>query len=100
MELGAAARKKPPLQQQLTIYRKRFEIAEFAKTESLEAKAGYKHLTDMIKFEELLSNCKMAIERVVNLQVEFWAQVANQLPDLNVMPVSYTHLTLPTTPYV
>ena len=37
------------------------------------------------EFEELLENCQHTIEKVANFQVEFWIQVANQLPDLNIL---------------
>jgi len=87
IQLGMAEKKKPSLQQQLTIYRKKFEVAEYIKATSKETKAEYKHLTDLITFEELFNKCKAAIEKVVSLQIEFWAQVSNQIPDLNLMHV-------------
>ena len=33
----------------------------------------------------MLNECQKSIENVTNLQVEFWVQVTNQLPDLNVL---------------
>ena len=32
-----------------------------------------------------MSSCQKSIEKVANYQVEFWAQVAKQLPDLNIL---------------
>lgn len=85
IEFGGATKRKPTLQQQLTIYRKKSEIEESLKGIAVKGKGEYRHLTDVLRFEELLGDCKGAIERVVNLQGEFWAQVGNQTPDLNVM---------------
>eukprot|EP00826_Nyctotherus_ovalis_P038584 TRINITY_DN3624_c0_g1_i1.p1 TRINITY_DN3624_c0_g1~~TRINITY_DN3624_c0_g1_i1.p1 ORF type:complete len:338 (-),score=66.20 TRINITY_DN3624_c0_g1_i1:290-1303(-) len=85
IEFGTATKRKITLQQQLAVYRKKDEIEESLKGVVMKGMGEYRYLTDVLRFEELFGDCKGAIEKVVNLQGEFWAQVGNQTPDLNVM---------------
>eukprot|EP00826_Nyctotherus_ovalis_P013474 TRINITY_DN13648_c0_g1_i2.p1 TRINITY_DN13648_c0_g1~~TRINITY_DN13648_c0_g1_i2.p1 ORF type:complete len:143 (+),score=60.15 TRINITY_DN13648_c0_g1_i2:395-823(+) len=134
LELNLARKQKQSLKLQFMIYRQRATIEEFVRGEATGQKDAYNQLVNIIEFERLHEECQKAIEREANLQIEFWAQVANQMPDLNILhdmvnkifsamaeveeiwkklceinpnhsksmskTVSYTHLTLPTTPYV
>ena len=85
VELNLVTKKKPSLKQEFNIHRQKSEIEEFIKQESAQSKDYCKQLTNIIKFEELLTDCRKCIDKVVNYQIEFWSQVANQLPDLNVL---------------
>ena len=85
VELNIAGKKKPSLQQQFTIYRYKYVIENHIKVESLQAKDIYTQLTNVTEFEKLLGECQKAIEKVCNFQIEFWSQIANQLPDLNIL---------------
>lgn len=82
IELNTAMKKKPSLRQEFAIFKLRFEIERQIR---LEAKENYSQLTNVVKFEELLKDCHMTIERVANTQIEFWAQVCNQRPDFDVL---------------
>jgi hypothetical protein len=83
--LSASAKAKPSLQQQFAIYRSKSIIENAIKAESAQAKDIYSQLTNVIEFERLVSECQKAIERVCNFQIEFWSQLANQMPDLNIL---------------
>ena len=85
VQLGVSSKAKPSLQQQFAIYRAKNSIENFIKTESSQAKDIYTQLTNVIEFERLVSECQKAIERVCNFQIEFWSQLANQMPDLNIL---------------
>eukprot|EP01022_Parablepharisma_sp_SALTPOND_P000297 TRINITY_DN1012_c0_g2_i1.p1 TRINITY_DN1012_c0_g2~~TRINITY_DN1012_c0_g2_i1.p1 ORF type:complete len:1372 (-),score=229.35 TRINITY_DN1012_c0_g2_i1:10269-14384(-) len=85
VELNIASKKKPSLQQQFTIYRYKYNIENHIKAESMQAKDIYMQLTNVTEFERLLGECQKAIEKVCNFQIEFWSQIANQLPDLNIL---------------
>ncbi len=85
VELNIAAKKKPSLQQQFTIFRYKSAIENHIKAESTQAKDIYMQLTNVTEFERLLGDCQKAIEKVCNFQIEFWSQIANQLPDLNIL---------------
>lgn len=39
----------------------------------------------MIEFERLLGEMQKAIEKVCNLQVEFWTHLTTVVPDLNIL---------------
>lgn len=85
VELNFASKKKPSLKQQFDIHRQKMEIEEYIKLESSLCKDSYNQLTNVVSFEELLIECRKSIDKVANYQIELWSQVANQLPDLNVL---------------
>ena len=84
-ELGNAAKRKPSIQQQFAIFRSRSLIENFIQQESSQAKDIYSQLTNVIEFERLLGECQKAIEKVCNVQIEFWSQLSNVMPDLNIL---------------
>lgn len=45
----------------------------------------YPELTNVIEFERLFAEMQKAIEKVCNLQVEFWIHLATVVPDLNIL---------------
>lgn len=83
--LNLSSKKKPSLQQQFSIFRYKTLIVEYIVSEDTQNNDMYPHLTDVIEFERLLQECQKAIERVCNQQIEFWTQIANQMPDLNIL---------------
>jgi len=85
VELNIAAKKKPSLHQQFTMFRYKSSIENHIKAESTQAKDIYLQLTNVTEFERLLGECQKTIEKVCNFQIEFWSQIANQLPDLNIL---------------
>ena len=84
-ELDLAIKKKPTLQQLFTIYRRRNAIEEYIRSNDSYEENDFDCLVNVIEFEEILSEFQKKIESIANLQVEFWAQVTNQLPDLNIL---------------
>lgn len=85
LELNSATKKKPSIQLQFVIHRERNLIENYIKQESEKVAAVYNNLARVVEFEELLNSCQQSIEKVVNYQIEFWSQVTNQLPDLNIL---------------
>ena len=85
LELNSCLKKKPSLKDQFTIFRYKKLIENFIIEESSKAKDMYAQLTNVVEFETLLTECQKAIEKVCNMQMEFWSQVTNQLPDLNIL---------------
>ena len=85
IELNIACKKFPSTKQQFEIYRQKSEIENYIRDETLNSKDSYTKLINIIYFEELLNECQKSIENVANSQVEFWVQVTNQLPDLNIL---------------
>jgi len=85
LELDLAAKKKPSLKEQFVIHRLKVRIENSIKKESVQGKDTYDQLINVIKFEKLLEECQKAIEIVADSQVEFWRQIVNQLPDLNIL---------------
>ena len=85
IELNLSSKKKPSLQQQFSIFRFKDQIEDYIESEETQNKDMYAHLTNVIEFERLLQECQKAIERVCNQQIEFWTQIANQMPDLNIL---------------
>jgi len=85
VELNNACRKEPSLKLQFIIYHERKFIEEYVKAESERANEAYDNLINITEFEELFNNFQQAIEKVTNYQIEFWSQVSNQLPDLNIL---------------
>jgi hypothetical protein len=85
LSLDQVGKQKLSLKLQFMIYRQKTAIQSFIKKESTEQKDAYNKLINVIEFEILNEDCQKAIEKVVNLQIEFWAQVANQVPDLNIL---------------
>ena len=73
------------MQQQFAIYRNKSLIENYIKAEASQSKDIYTELTNVTEFERLLGECQKSIEKVCNLQIEFWTQLANQLPDLNIL---------------
>jgi hypothetical protein len=55
-------------------------IENHIKNQSLQTKDIYTQLTNVIKFEKVVSECQGSIEKVCNFQIEFWSQLANILP--------------------
>ena len=85
IELDIASKKKPSVQQSFNIYKMRVIIENSIKEDSKQGKGIYSQVTEVIHFEELLGDCQKTIEKVTNLQIEFWSQAMNQLPDLNTL---------------
>ena len=85
VELNNASRKNTTIKQDFEIYRLKAIIEDYIKQESTNIKDKYRGLVNVIEFEELLNECQQAIEKVASLQIEFWAQVSNQIPDLNIL---------------
>ena len=85
VDLNASIKKKPSIQQQFSIFRYKNAIENYIKAEDTQNKDMYTYLTSVIEFERLLMECQKAIERVCNQQIEFWTQIANQMPDLNIL---------------
>lgn len=85
VDLNTSVKKKPSLHQQFSIFRYKSAIESFVKAEATQSKDIYNQLTNVIEFEKLVSDCQKAIEKVCNFQIEFWTQIANQLPDLNIL---------------
>lgn len=85
VDLNFGSKKKPTLLQQFAIFRQKKFIESYIKAEANQSKDIYRQLTNVIEFEKLLNDCQKAIEGVCNLQIEFWTQIANQIPDLNIM---------------
>ena len=77
--------RSPSLQEKFAIYRKIKEIEAYIKDEEIEAKEECTKLAHVIKFEELMIECQRSIEGVANYQIEFWAQVITEFPDLNIL---------------
>ena len=51
----------------------------------MEHKYVYPELTNVIEFERLFGEMQKAIEKVCNLQVEFWTHLTTVVPDLNIL---------------
>lgn len=85
LELNSCSKKKPSLKDQFSIFRYKKLIENYILEESSKAKDIYAQLTNVVEFETLLTECQRSIEKVCNLQIEFWTQVTNQLPDLNIL---------------
>ena len=83
--LNQAGKQKLSFKFQFMIYRQKIAIQNFIEIESTKQKDGYNQLINLIEFERLNEDCQKKIEKVVNLQIEFWEQVANQVPDLNIL---------------
>ena len=45
----------------------------------------YPELTNVIEFERLFGEMQKAIEKVCNLEVEFWTHLTTVVPDLNIL---------------
>lgn len=85
VELDNAERKKPSLIQQFYLYRFRKIIENNIKSETKNLKSIYSKLHDVTSFESILLECQQAIEQVCNFQLEFWTQMQNAMPDLNIL---------------
>ena len=85
VELNIAIKKKPSLQQQFTIFRYRNIIEEYIIQDHQEHKHVYPELTNVIEFERLFGEMQKSIEKVCNLQVEFWTHLTTVVPDLNIL---------------
>lgn len=84
-ELNIAIKKKPSLQQQFTIFRYRNIIEDFLQQDHLEHKNVFPQLTNVIEFERLFGEMQKSIEKVCNLQIEFWTHLTTVVPDLNIL---------------
>ena len=85
LEWNVAEKKKPSFKEQFEIYRQRSIIEKYIRSESAKENDSYTQLTEIIKFEMILDECQKSIEKVANFQIEFWSQVAAQIPDLNIL---------------
>jgi len=85
LELSIAEKKKLSFIQEFMVYRRKIMMEISIQADSKESKTGYDQLTNVTEYEELLINLKKGIEKVASFQAEFWAQVGNQLPDLNIL---------------
>jgi GTP1/Obg family GTP-binding protein len=45
----------------------------------------YPELSNVIEFERLFSEMNRAMEKVCNIQVEFWTHLTTVVPDLNIL---------------
>ena len=52
---------------------------------SKQKNVKYSQLINVIDFDELMISCQKSIEKVTTAQFDFWKQVMNQVPDLNVL---------------
>ena len=84
-ELDSIDPRKISLKQQLTVFRYKDMIATHIASEAEEGKGMYMQLTNIVEFERLLEECQKMIENICNVQIEFWAQIAAQVPDLNIL---------------
>lgn len=85
IELNICIQKNPSWPQQFINFRTQVLIETFIKEESSESKDIYSELTNVIDFEKLVNECQKSIEAVCFNQIEFWVQVTNPIPDLNVL---------------
>ena len=85
IELNIAQKKKPSLQQQFTIFRYKNIIEEYIQQDHVDHKHVYPELSNVIEFERLFGEMQRAIEKVCNLQVEFWTHLTTVVPDLNIL---------------
>ena len=51
----------------------------------MEHKSVYPELSNVIEFERLFGEMQRAIEKVCNIQVEFWTHLTTVVPDLNIL---------------
>jgi len=92
LQVNIAEKKKPTFSEEFALHKRKAIMEILVKEKSKEAKSIYTQLTNITEYEELLVNCQKAIERVVTFQADFWAQVANQLPDLNILRTLSKHI--------
>jgi len=85
VELNIAIKKKPSLQQQFTIFRYKQFIEDYIIQDHKENQHVYPELTNVIEFERLFGEMQKSIEKVCNLQVEFWTHLTTVVPDSNVL---------------
>jgi DNA repair ATPase RecN len=85
VELTLAEKKKLTFIQEFLVYRRKIMMELFIREESKEANNAYAQLTNATEYEDLLGNLQREIEKVASHQAEFWAQVGNALPDLNIL---------------
>ncbi len=83
IELSLAKNMKPSLSEQFRIFvYSEFIIKAVAKT----SKDGlYSPLTSVIQYEELEGQCRKEMEKVSQLQIDFWNHINTSVPDLNVL---------------
>lgn len=51
----------------------------------MDHKHVYPELSNVIEFERIFGEMQRAIEKVCNLQVEFWTHLTTVVPDLNIL---------------
>lgn len=85
IELDYAIKKSPSIQQQFIIYKNERQIEDYISSQAIHDKESYRQLTHVIEFEEIIEECQRTIEKIGNFQIEFWAQIINQVPDLNIL---------------
>ena len=51
----------------------------------MEHKHVYPELSNVVEFERLFGEMQKAIEKVCNLQAEFWTHLTTVIPDLNIL---------------
>ena len=84
-EINLASKLKPSFQQQFSIYKCNAYIEDMLSIQDQNTKDIYSKLTSVIEFEILLNECQRFIEQISNFQIEFWSQLGNSLPDLNIL---------------
>lgn len=85
VELNHGKKSKPTIQQQFLIYKFRYLIENDIKEEASNANDIFTQLTNICEFERLMIELQKSMERVCNNQIEFWTQISNQTPDLNIL---------------
>ena len=85
IELTIAQKKKPSIQYQFTIFRYKNIIEELIKQDHIDHKHVYPELSNVIEFERLFAEMNRAMEKVCNIQVEFWTHLTTVVPDLNIL---------------
>jgi len=85
VELDAAVKKKPSIYQQFSIFRYKELIQNYAIVEANKGKRAYYQLTNVIEFENLHVECQRTLERVCTYQIDFWSQLNNSVPDMNIL---------------
>jgi len=73
------------IKEEFSVFRHKKNIEHFLITENKEGKKIYLHLTDIVQFENLISDCHSKVEEVCNSQIDFWSQIGVNIPDLNIL---------------
>ena len=74
---------RPSFPQQFSIFHYKDSVETEILKNSNNEKTPFYHLTSVIQYENLLAQCKNEIEKVTQVQIEFWIELLSQLPNLN-----------------